>query len=340
MTRNSDITQLARRIQRDSGGIIPLQQARLSAAWELGALPVHTMPPADRIPLRVAYTGESEAAARYAIGGDIHGLGLDDCSDDQRDFRALLALALFNGNVYTGPTARWNYSVVAAYDPVMSPRRDHLVMVAERAPENVATRLLSTEGEYSGSFGVPGLRHEASYTCHGQSSLRLRHLPTNALLTITGDPAGCPLGRKRRHASFETSLTVDHGLTEPERRALAEIPPISADASTLLAGLVSRYNLVDRRGHWATSLSWDPLERPESKDRTKPEVMGRGPVRQLWGAGDSWTLRWTGFPEPRDLALALTRWEAGIKGAGFTRHGDTYTVSLGTASLALCEGRD
>ncbi|MFQ6146581.1 hypothetical protein ACLMNJ_26495 [Streptomyces seoulensis] len=195
MTLDREIATLARRIRRESGGVIPFQQARLTASRELGGLLVHTMAPAERIPLRVQYTGESEAAARSAISGDTRGLGLDHCSDEQRAFRALLALALFNGNVYTGPTARWNYSVVASYDPVMSPRRDQLVIVAERAPENVATRLMATRE--NGSRGIPGLRHEVTYTCHGRRSVRLRHLPTGALLTITGDPAGCLRGNKR-----------------------------------------------------------------------------------------------------------------------------------------------
>ncbi|MER7873203.1 hypothetical protein ABTY63_06500 [Streptomyces solisilvae] len=336
MTVDRDITTLARRIRHESGDVVPFHQARLTAARELGGLPVHTMAPAERIPLRVQYTGESNAAARSAISSDTHGLGLDHCSEDQRAFRALLALALFNGNVYSGPTAKWNYAVVASYDPVMSPRQDELVMVAERAPENVATRLLATEG--GGSRGVPGLRHEVSYTCHGQRSLCLRHLPTGALLMITGDPAGCRRGKKRSRGPLHPYLTVDHGLTAHERRVLAAVPPISVDATTLLAGLVSRYNLVDRRGHWATSLSWDPLERSGTERRREPEVMRHGAVRQLWGAGDSWAFRWTGYPEPRDLALALSHREAGVKGAGFTRHGDTYRVALGTASLELCDG--
>ncbi|PBC84298.1 MULTISPECIES: hypothetical protein [unclassified Streptomyces] len=337
MTLDRDIVKLARRIQHESSEVIPFQQARLTAARELGGLSVHTMAPGERIPLRVQYTGESEAAAESAISSDTHGLGLDHCSDDQRAFRALLALALFNGNVYTGPTARWNYSVVASYDPVMSPRRDQLVIVAERAPENVATRLLATQG--AGSRGVPGLRHEVTYTCHGQRSVCLRHLPTGALLTITGDPAGCRRGNRRSLVPRHPYLTLDNDLTAHERRALAAIPPISGEATTLLAGLVSRYNLVDRCGRWATSLSWDPLERPGVERRKEPEVIRHGPVRRLWGAGDSWECRWTGYPEPRDLALALTHREAGVKGARFTRHGDTYRVVLGTASLDLCDGK-
>ncbi|NLU75500.1 hypothetical protein HCC61_23015 [Streptomyces sp. HNM0575] len=336
MTLNRDIATLARRIQRESGDVIPFQQARLVAARELGGLPVHTMDPDERIPLRFQYTGESEPAARAAISNDTHGLGLDHCSDDQRAFRALLALALFNGNVYTGPTARWNFAVVASYDPVMSPRRDQLVMVAERAPENVATRLLDTAGE--GSRGVPGLRHEVSYICHGEPSLCLRHLPTGALLTITGDPYGCRRGTKRSRVPLHSYLTVEHSLTASERRALAAVPSMSVDATTLLSGLVSRYNLLDRRGRWATSLSWDPLERRETERRREPEVIRHGAVRRLWGAGDSWVFRWTGYPEPRDLALALTHREVGVKGAKFIRHGDAYRVVLGTASLDMCDG--
>ncbi|GAA2258930.1 hypothetical protein GCM10010232_56780 [Streptomyces amakusaensis] len=336
MTLDRDIATLARRIQRKSGRIIPFQNARLIAARDLGGLPVHTMAPKERIPLRAQYTGESKAAARSAIRSDTHGLGLDHCSDEQRAFRALLALALFNGNVYTGPTARWNYSVVASYDPVMSPRRDQLVMVAERAPENVATRLMPTVG--AGSRGVPGLRHEVSYTCHGGRSVCLRHLPTGALLTITGDPAGCERGNRRSHVPLHPYLTLGNDLTAHERRALAAVPPISEEATTLLAGLVSRYNLVDRRGHWATSLSWDPLGRPGVERRKEPEVIRHGAVHRLWGAGDSWEFRWTGYPVPRDLALALTHPEAGVKGAESTRHGDVHRVVLGTASLDLCAG--
>ncbi|MDV7218623.1 hypothetical protein [Streptomyces prunicolor] len=337
MTLDRDIVRLARRLRHESGDVIPFQQAQLTAARELGGLPVHTMAPEERISLRVLYTGEKEAAARSAISGSTYGLGLDHCSEGQRAFRALLALALFNGNVYTGPTARWNYSVVASYDPVMSPRSDQLVMIVERAPENVATRLLATEG--ASSRGVPGLRHEATYTCHEEPSLRLRHLPTGALLTITGDPAGCLRGTKRARRHPHSYLTVDHGLTTHERRALAAVPPASVDATTLLAGLVSRYNLVDRRGRWATSSSWDPLERSRVERRREPDLIRRGAVRRLWGAGDSWAFRWTGYPEPRDLALALTHREAGVKGAGFTHHGDTYRVVLGTASLDLGDGR-
>lgn len=336
MTLTRDIVTLARRIRCESGDAIPFQRARLLAARELGGLPIHTMSAQERIALRAQYTGESKAAARSSISNDTRWLGLDHCSDNQRAFRALLALALFNGNVYTGPTARWNYSVVASYDPVMSPRQDQLVMIAERAPENVATRLLATEG--IDSRGVPGLRHEASYSCHGRSSLCLRHLPTGALLTITGDLAGCRRGNKRSQAPLHPYLTVDHDINPHERRALAAVPPMSADTARLLAGLVSRYNLVDRRGRWATSLSWDPLKRPGAKRPEKPQVIRHGPVRRLWGSGNSWTFRWTGHPEPRDLALALTHREAGMKGARFSRHGDVYRVALGTATLELCDG--
>ncbi|MFD9068485.1 hypothetical protein [Streptomyces lasiicapitis] len=335
MTLDKNIAKLAHRIRRESEDVIPFQQAWLTAAGQFGALPVHTMAPRDRIPLRVKYTGESVPAAQSSIGNDTHGLGLDHCLDDQRVFRALLALALFNGNVYAGPTARWNYAVVASYDPVMSPRHDRLVMVAERAPENVATRLLATEA--AGSRGVPGLRHEVSYECHGQRSLCLRHLPTGALLTITGDPDGCHRGNKRGLSPLHRYLTIDHDVTEPERLALAAVPPMSHDATALLAGLVSRYNLVDRRSHWATSLSRDPLERPGSEHRREPDVRLDGAARRLWGSGHSWAFHWNGYPEPHDLAIALTHREVGIKGARLTRRGGAFHVALGTASLELSD---
>ncbi|WP_327067889.1 hypothetical protein [Kitasatospora sp. NBC_01302] len=337
MTLNRDIAALTRRIQDESGNTIPFQQARLTAERELGGLPIHTMAPEERIPLRVEYTGESEDAARSAIGGATRGLGLDHCSDDQRAFRALLALALFNGNVYTGPTARWGYAIVASYDPVMSPRWDQLVMVAERAPENVASRLLATD--YERTCGLAGLRYQSHYWRGGDLTLRLRHLPTGAMLTVTSDPACRERGRTREQTKWRKLPTVRDALTGHEREMLASVPPMTADAATLLAGLVSRYNLVDRRGHWATSLSWDPLGRPEVECRKDPELMEQGAVRRLWGTGASWMFRWTGYPESRDLALALTHREAGIKGAGFTRRGDSYQVSLGVATLELCDGK-
>ncbi|GGW17891.1 hypothetical protein GCM10018980_31130 [Streptomyces capoamus] len=49
MTLDRDIATLARRIRRESGDVIPFQQARLTAARELGGLPVHTMAPKERI---------------------------------------------------------------------------------------------------------------------------------------------------------------------------------------------------------------------------------------------------------------------------------------------------
>lgn len=338
MTLARDITQLARQIQRESRDTVPFQQARLAAARKLGGLPVYDLTADDRIELRAQYTGESVEAAGLAIRDGLHGLGLDHCSAGQRSLRVLLALALFNGNVYTGPTARWNYAAVASYDPVMSPRRHQLVMVATRAPENVATRLLPTTG--SDSHGVPGLRYEGTCLCHEHDSVRLRHLPTGARLTITDDSTGCRRGGNRRLRPGDDHLMVDHDLTAPERRALAEVPPISDDAATLLAGLVTRYNLIDRRKRWATSLSWDPLERPELEHRNEPDVLRDGAVRQLWGTGNSWELRWTGYPEPKDLAQALTHPEAGIKGARATHQDGAYLIRFGTASLDLREWED
>ncbi|MFD7594396.1 hypothetical protein ACFV6D_15345 [Kitasatospora sp. NPDC059812] len=74
MTLDRDIVTLTRRIQRESGDTIPFRQARLTAARELGGLPVHTMTAEERIPLRIQYTAESEAAEtrRRLPGGAGH----------------------------------------------------------------------------------------------------------------------------------------------------------------------------------------------------------------------------------------------------------------------------
>ncbi|ROR35346.1 hypothetical protein [Kitasatospora cineracea] len=332
MPLKDDLATRAREIQRESANTVPYRTARSMAAREKGALAVETLPVPERTALRCAYTGERESTVQ--IRPDTQRLGLDDCSDGQRTFRALLALALFNDNDYTGPTARWNYAIAAAYSPVMSPRRDELLMV-NSTPENLAGRLLPTCG--ASGWGVPGLRYEAGCRCGGRASLRLRHLPTGALLTVTAQPDRGPCAAGRRCLSASDMLTVGHCLTAEEHRTLEAVPPISPDARTLLAALTVRYTMVDRLRQWATSLAWDPLDRPEVRDRKYPE-MTRGPVRHLWGTGDAWTLRWRGYPQARDVVRALTHREAGVRGAVPVGRGDAHRVVLGTAALDLRDG--
>ncbi|MFF1792111.1 hypothetical protein ACFVX9_37330 [Kitasatospora sp. NPDC058243] len=68
MTLDRDIVTLTRRIQRESGDTIPFRQARLTAAHELGGLPVHTMTAEERIPL----LGSTPRRARPPRHGDAY----------------------------------------------------------------------------------------------------------------------------------------------------------------------------------------------------------------------------------------------------------------------------
>lgn len=333
MTFKRELTRIARRIEAESNGELSHKQAWMLAAREMGALPVDELGPEEKSSLRASYTTESDEAARAAIGSGVGRLGLDECSSAQRRFRALLALGLYNGNVYSGERITWGCSVVASYDPVMSPRGNHLVIVAERAPENVAGWLLVADHDHMS--GIPGLRFEGEYSRHGYQTIRMRHLPTGALVSVTGDRKARG-GKPRREAvPWREYLSVDDGLRRHEEEALNAVPPLTEDAEVLLAGLTSRYTSEDRRRLWATNLSWDPLGRGEGRRQPYVDVFDDGPKRHLWGRGDAWVLKWSGYPYPRDLGTALTHREFRIKGAELERSGSSYRVILRSATLDL-----
>lgn len=282
---------------------------------------------------RKAFTGERLEAALAGIGRK-NDMGLDVCTPAQRSFRALLALGLFNEGSAAALPARWGIGRLAVYDPVVSPRWDKLVVVAERAPVNIVECLV-TERNDTAVFSAPGLRLE-SWSAHDEETFRLRHQPTGARLVVTGRPAGPVPSACHSVSPWRNALPVGEPLTDAERRVLDSLPRPTADAQVLLAGLVTRYTLVDRRERWATSWSWDPLDRGDIAESLR---MSSYIERRLWGDGDSWELRWTGYPYPADLARALTHPTVGIPGADLHRHRDILEVTYGSALLEIREWR-
>ncbi|MBD0694930.1 hypothetical protein BG452_18295 [Streptomyces sp. CBMA123] len=282
---------------------------------------------------RKRFTGETLDVALAGLGrGNV--IALDTCSPGQRSLRALLALGLFNDGPIGGRGGAWGWSRLSVYDPVMSPRWDELVIVAERAPDNVSDLLVSKRDQ--NSLHVPGLRLSGRSVSHPET-FHLRHEATGARLVVTGRPSGPRCDAPLITEPWRGLRMSGDELTEAERDALDGLSPITPDAEVLLAGLVSRYTLEDREENWATSWDWDPLDRPGDR-RRDAEQYGRGVQRRLSGRGDSWELRWTGYPYPADLARALTHPVVGIDGSALDRHRDTFEVTYGGARLELREG--
>ena len=281
--------------------------------------------------LRSGYTGESRIAAEAGVKGR-GDLGLDSSNIEQQKFRALLALALLNKGRIAPAGMDWQCSTFSAYDPIISSREDELLVVDSRAPDNVTGWLLPT-GSPGGPVRVPGLRLEAVDESD-HATYVMRHIPTGARFIVTSGPTSDVPPDAHCTTPWRDHLTVRDELTPAEVEALGLIPKMTDAAGRLLAGLITRYTLEDPAGQWATSWDWDPLERPGDR-RSERLPLREGVQRRLWGEGNSWELRWTGYPYPEDLAIALTHPAVGVSGARLSRHRDTYEVSLGDAILEL-----
>ncbi|MEU5536148.1 hypothetical protein [Streptomyces sp. NPDC020362] len=280
---------------------------------------------------RKGFTGETFEAALAGIGRQ-DAIGLDACSPGQRSFRALLALGLFNEGLAAALPGTWGSARLSTYDPVMSPRWGALVMIVERAPDNV-TDLLVPDEHQKGVWSVPGLRLLA-YTTRGAGTYHLQHEPTGARLVVTGNPGGPQPVRGCAVAPWRDARRVGDPLTGAERRALDGLPAMTPDAEVLLAGLVSRCALEDRQERWATSWSWDPLGRLGLSEELRRSRHGE---RRLWGGRNTWELTWSGYPWPADLARALTHPVVGVTGATLHQHRGTCEVTYGSAVLTIRE---
>ncbi|QIQ03998.1 hypothetical protein [Streptomyces liangshanensis] len=272
--------------------------------------------------VRAGFTGEVPATALPGIDRS-GGLGLDQCTPEQTELRALLALACFNHGTLTAPRLRWRVGQIGAYDPVVSPRFDHLVLIVD-ACDNVALRLVGSSTDPH----IAGMRVEERL---GHHLWRLRHLPSGAQMYVSERNAFSSSQRRaQRLPNLRRRLSVEEPLTADEQDRLAAVPRISPSMKRLLAGIWVRMSLRDPDGSfdlggWCT----DPLRRTVERAR-------RAPSSRLWGHEERWDLEWRGYPFPTDLIAALTHPAAGIEGVTVDRTSThSWLVRLGDAELHL-----
>ena len=271
--------------------------------------------------LRASFTGEHYSVARAGLCRD-GSMGLDDCTPAQGELRALLAFGWFNTGSLAAPLG-WDISRTLIYSTTPSPRQDQLVITVN-ACDNVAEQL-------AGYGGVPGLRAEYDIGFH---TTVLRHLPTGAGLEVTQRdrprrPVRIPVPPPRDNFL----PTMSHPLTDREEKLLAQVPPMTADARTLLGGIAVRVALRDPDGQWSVGRWFGELQQllPRPVHRSRYNV-----TRRLWGAYDRWDLEWTSYPPPEDLVGALTHPRCGISGLSASKsNASTWLVRLGTAQLQL-----
>ncbi|USY17967.1 hypothetical protein NE857_21875 [Nocardiopsis exhalans] len=110
------------------------------------------------------------------------------------------------------------------------------------------------------------------------------------------------------------------------------MPAMSEAARTLLAALFTRMSLTAPDLSWATNGWHNP---PDDVPCSFPSQVEVG--KALWGAGDYWTLRWSGFPNPEFVSAALTDPVIGLSGARVNEKGNDIVVSYLGAQLRLLE---
>lgn len=275
--------------------------------------------------LRASYTGESASlAASGIIRRDSSpfpsrsGLGLDACSAPQRRLRALLALGMFNH----GPTSWWPRLVTLAdvtrYTVVVSPRYDDLV-ITTRAPYNVACWLVGRDR--LPQIGLPGLRVDSSY----DDGWRLRHLPTGATMTVTGDRHGRLRGPLNNDSNYARLWTTDVPVSDEEYAVLNSLPLLSADTETLLAALTVRLCAHAPDESWNVGMWFNDITDRPGRKRTHH--------RRLSVEDDRCTLYWDSEPHPEDLRAALTGPVIGLAGARVQPIGDGWSLNYGHACL-------
>ncbi|MFG2814752.1 hypothetical protein [Streptomyces sp. NPDC048410] len=272
--------------------------------------------------IRACFTGEVPATALPGIDRS-GGLGLDHCTPEQTELRALLALACFNHGTLAAPRLRWRVGQIGAYHPVVSPRFDHLVLMVS-ACHNVALRLVGSPTDPH----IPGMRVEERLGYH---LWRLRHLPSGAEMYVSErDRLPANRNKAQRLPNLRRRLSMEQPLTADECEMLAAVPEISSSMKKLLAGIWVRMSLQDPDGSFDLG-GWftDPLDRTAERARWAP-------ASRLWGHDGRWDLEWRGYPFPGDLIKALTHPQAGLAGVAVDRT-STYTwlVRLGDAELHL-----
>lgn len=121
-------------------------------------------------------------------------------------------------------------------------------------------------------------------------------------------------------------------LTRAEKDCLTSVPAGTDGIKMLHAGLLVRLGAWRPQDQWALG-SWfyDPLHRGAD--------MRRSENCQLWGAGNSWTLIWRGFPSVIDVQHAMTDPIIGLSGAIADIH-DDKSVDLYATDGSVLRLRD
>lgn len=272
------------------------------------------------IAARCRLTGELKAAVAPLIGRD-GSHGLDDCTDEQRRFRAQLALFLLNA----APVEGWDahkrrvaaqrvWSAWAAFERFL-PYPDTLV-VTTVSPG--ALRRALTGRSNNAEEGMPGLRYDHT------DPPSFIHIPTKATLRVHVPPR--PLLVPNTLLRGEAANGQGLAITPREQRLLDSLPRITVEAEQLLAALLVRLPLADPDGIWTLS-KHHLLEAADSPEDNSHFLIGDGP---------SWHYRWNGPIQAFDIAAALTDTVTGLAdAAAVLRPGQPLTVSYGAAKLNL-----
>ncbi|MDT8916082.1 hypothetical protein [Amycolatopsis sp. PS_44_ISF1] len=261
--------------------------------------------------IRRSYTGEDKASAEAGVSRD--GLGLDRCSPQQRRFRALLAIYLFNANVPDTPfDTQHSATAFLSYTMTVSPWFNTFVCVVPGAAENAVGRLLASSARDDLRYGVPGLRVAAGIDF---GTYHLAHLPTGAKMVVTRRTDFPPLSELQRLGPYRKTWSSEHyvgaevPMAEVEHEALSRVPSMPSGMERILAALVARLDVRDPSDKWALGLWWyDPLLRPSTHDHQRRHRFA------LWGQGPKWELRWNGWPQPEDVIACLTAPVIGVSG--------------------------
>lgn len=289
-----------------------------------------TMPHSTRRKAAATRAATSGERLRAAAAGITRGnrLGFDECTPAQTEFRAILALHLFNCGKLSALPGRSSTHSLTWYTITVSPRYNDLVLITS-APDNVCGYLVQDAGDEEFNE-IPGLRLESRGT--HIFSLKLRHMATGATMTVT-------YNRNGRHDEAadpglyrERFATLDMPLTDTEKRFLAGLPQPSPDARSMLAALVARFSATDQHRRWALA-QWysDPLRRPDAPRHPWADEISR----RLAGDGDLWELRWDSHPRPEDIVGALTDPVTGLAGARASKAGGDYVIAYRSARLTV-----
>jgi len=291
---------------------------------------------------RSSFTEEPHALAARAIPRTTssftpESLGFDECTDEQRRFRAFLAVFLLNSPsipprlllddkaqpILTSGVSRLLYSPIllsAQYSDisVLTNMGDHLLQCVTDASDS--------------THGVPGLRPVG---IEGDNeALLLRHLPTGAYLRFRYFDYANPRQRTPPwfYPTHWSGMRRSSAIGTYESITLNAVPTIDDDAAALLAGLVARMSCQSRGEGWAVSrLLHDSLG-------NRDHYNGSYSFTHLWGSGNNWVMRWSGYGAvpAADVARALTHKSVGINGAtAKTVTADVKEVRFRNATLRL-----